>query len=231
MELADEHRRVRRRRRPARRASCSPSGAPPSRSCRCGCSAGGCSLTTTLHRARRRRHPHRARPRTCRPTSRTRSASSPLVGGPGARRADPRLAARPPAFSGRLFYLRLGFRPTVLIGLGLVVARRGCARPARPDARRWPSSPSPASSSGSGWASSPTPIADRRPGQRRVGRARRRDRHQHVRPLDRQRGGRGRVRRGRERGRRPRPAARPNPEAVIDAGAAPCSSRYSSRPC
>ena len=104
------------------------------------------------------------------------------------------------ALSGRLFYMRFGFRPTALIGLGLTVlgtgslallAHRPSAARGRGDMLR--RRPRRASSRGH---------ADRRPSQRRVARARRGHGGEHVRPIHRQRGGCRGARRGRERSHR-----------------------------
>ncbi len=103
--------------------------------------------------------------------------------------------------SGRLFYMRFGFRPTVLIGLGLAVlgtgslallAHRPSVARGRGDMLRHRPGDGPRR----------LPLADRRPGQRRVARARGGHGGEHVRPFHRQRGRCRRPRCRRERGHR-----------------------------
>ena len=111
------------------------------------------------------------------------------------------------SLSGRLFYLRLGFRPTVLIGLGLVVAGTGAlALLAHRPSVAVVAVTCFVTGLGMGLVATPSLIAAQASVE--LARARRRDRHEHVRPVDGQRGGRGRPGRGRERGRSRRPGAR-----------------------
>ena len=114
------------------------------------------------------------------------------------------------SLSGRLFYLRLGFRPTILIGLSLVVVGTAGLAAARAHAvggrRRHH-----LLRHRHGHGPRRDALADRRAGQRRLGRTRGRHRHEHVRPLAGQRGrGRG-ARRRRQRGDRGVRAARDRP--------------------
>ena len=164
------HRRVRRRNGAARRRSGWPSAAPRSPCCRSGCSAGGCCATTTflalgvgviligLT--------------SYVPTYLENSLGvPPLVAGAGAGRAHARLAAVGQPAPAGCSTCGSGFRPTILIGLGLVVVGTGAlallGRLAVGARRR-----GHLLRHRDGHGPRRDALADRRAGQRRLGRAR-----------------------------------------------------------
>ena len=216
VELADEHRRVRRRCRAARSRSRSSSGAPPSRCCRCGCSRRRLLATTTALAL---------------------GVGVILIGLTSyvPTYLEGALGVSPLVAGLALAALTIGWplaatpvRPAVL---------HAVRASARPSSSGW-GSPSWAPAAlallahtpsvavvavtcfvtglGMGLVASPSLIA----AQASVGwaRARGRHRHEHVRPLDRQRGRCRRARRRRQRGdrgvrARPRPTRSPRPTA------------------